>query len=203
MSTTTISTFFAVGAIALAALVVGAALLLALAPLSARISGWRDVMAASFGDRTLWLAWVMAVVATLGSLYYSEIADFVPCKFCWYQRIAMYPLAVILGVAAFGRDRRAARYVLPLASAGAVIASYHYLIQQVPSLSTGACSTTVPCSAPWVWKFDFVSIPFMALVSFATIIVVLLIDRAARGVSASHESRTPITSPESQPRNPT
>jgi disulfide bond formation protein DsbB len=83
-----------------------------------------------------------------------------------------------------------------LAGVGAVIAGYHYLIQHVPSLSTGACSTTVPCSAPWVWKFDFVSIPFMALVAFVAIIVLFAADRAERAATTSLESQTPITSPD-------
>ena len=133
----------------------------------------------SFRGYGLWLAWAMAVVAMAGSLYYSQIAHFPPCEYCWYQRIAMYPLAVILGIAAFRADSAIRRYALPLAGIGGVIAAYHYTIQQFPNLSTGVCSTAIPCTAALVWKFDFVSIPFMALVSFAAIITVLALDRPA------------------------
>lgn len=132
---------------------------------------------ASFAGYGLWLGGAMAVVAMAGSLYYSQIAHFPPCEYCWYQRIAMYPLALILPMAALRADTAIRRYVFPLAGIGAAIAAYHYLIQQFPNLSSGVCSTTVPCTAAWVWKFDFVSIPFMALVSFSAIITVLALDR--------------------------
>jgi disulfide bond formation protein DsbB len=189
VSTNTVSTFFAVGAVAIAVLVAAAVAVLVTARFSDRAAGWRDVLVVSIGDQAIRLAWLIAVAATLGSLYYSEIADFEPCRFCWYQRIAMYPLALILGIAAFTKDHKVARYVIPMASIGGGIAAYHYLIQHVPGLSTGACSTTVPCSAPWVWEFEFVSIPFMALVSFAAIIVLMSVDRMAGPEdSTSHES---------------
>lgn len=132
---------------------------------------------ASFEGYGLWLAWLMAVVAMLGSLYYSQIAHFPPCEYCWYQRIAMYPLALILGIAAFRGDAAIRRYALPLATIGGLISTYHYTIQQFPNLSSGVCNTAIPCTAALVWKFDFVSIPFMALVSFAAIITVLALDR--------------------------
>jgi disulfide bond formation protein DsbB len=117
----------------------------------------------------------VAAAATLGSLYYSEIAHYVPCDYCWYQRIAMYPLALILGIAAFRDDRSITRYAVPLAAAGGLISGYHYLIQQFPDLSTGSCSAAAPCTATWVWEFGFVSIPFMALSCFAAIVALLSI----------------------------
>jgi disulfide bond formation protein DsbB len=124
----------------------------------------------------------MAVVATLGSLYYSEVAGFTPCEYCWYQRIAMYPLALILGIAAFRRDLAIRLYAIPLAATGAAISAYHYTIQHFPSLAQGSCDLFAPCSAAYVWKFDFVSIPFMALVSFAVVITALALYRP--GLSA-------------------
>jgi disulfide bond formation protein DsbB len=186
MTVVRVSTFLATGAIILGILVVaGVVLWLAarIAPGAARL--W-DALVGSIGEQALLLAWLMALTATLGSLYYSEVAGFVPCTFCWYQRIAMYPLAVILGIAAFRRDRGAWRYAVPLAVIGAGFAAYHYLIQQFPGLSSGACSEGVPCSAAYVWQFGFVSIPLMALVSFAMILLLA-------GVSAAHGRRASVS----------
>jgi disulfide bond formation protein DsbB len=105
-----------------------------------------------------------------GSLYFSEVADFIPCTLCWYQRIAMYPLALILAIAAFRGDRGVRFYVVPLASIGAAISTYHYVIEWVPEAETGVCSATIPCSVQWFDPvFGFVSLPFMAFCGFALI----------------------------------
>ncbi len=176
MNVNTVSTFLATGAVLLAACVVFIAALRLVAPVAAPASRILDRIRAEFAGYGLWIAWLMATVATLGSLYYSQIAHFVPCEYCWYQRIAMYPLAVILGIAAFKGDESVRRYVYPIAITGGLIAAYHYTIQRLPDLAAGTCSTTTPCTAALVWKFDFVSIPFMALVSFATILTVLTLD---------------------------
>ena len=144
---------------------------------SDRAAAVLESIAASFEGIGLRVAWGTAIVATLGSLYYSEIAHFIPCEFCWYQRIAMYPLVVVAGVAVLRRDERARGYIVPLAVAGAILSTYHYTIQQFPSLEVGSCSTTFPCTAAWVWKFGFVSIPFMALACFGLIVAALLLDR--------------------------
>jgi disulfide bond formation protein DsbB len=176
MSVNTVSTFLAVGAIALGLLVLGVAGLRVVALGSSGASRALKRLADSVQGYGLWLAWVIAVVATLGSLYYSEVAGFTPCEYCWYQRIAMYPLALILGIAAFRRDRAIRIYAIPLAAAGGVISAYHYTIQHFPSLADGSCDLFAPCSAAYVWKFDFVSIPFMALVAFASIVTALALD---------------------------
>jgi disulfide bond formation protein DsbB len=127
-------------------------------------------------DGGLLLGWSIALVATLGSLYYSEIANFTPCKLCWYQRIAMYPQAIVLGIAALRNDHHIRRYVLPIVSIGAAISIYHYLLERFPSLeSAGSCDPTAPCTTVWVWEFHFVSIPFMALSGFAAIAVLLML----------------------------
>jgi disulfide bond formation protein DsbB len=121
----------------------------------------------------------MATIAMLGSLYYSEVAGFPPCEYCWYQRIAMYPLVVILGIAMVRRDYAIRRYALALAIPGGVIAMYHYAVERFPDLQVGACSLQIPCSQVWVLKFDLVSIAFMAFVCFSVIVTVLLLDRGA------------------------
>lgn len=125
-------------------------------------------------DNGLFLAWCIALIATLGSLYYSEIVNFTPCKLCWFQRIAMYPQAVILGIAALRNDHSIRRYVLPIVSIGAAISLYHYLLQRFPSwASSGSCEPTAPCTTTWVWQFHFISIPFMALSGFAAIAILV------------------------------
>lgn len=182
MSVNTVSTFFAVGAIALGLGVIAVALLWLTARVSVGAAGALESLAGSMRGHGLWIAWLMALVATLGSLYYSEIAGFTPCEYCWYQRIAMYPLAIILGIAAFRRDDGIRRYGMPLAVVGGLIAAYHYTIQHFPNLDTGSCNVFAPCTAAYVWKFDFVSIPLMALVSFGVIVTALALDRP--GLSA-------------------
>ncbi|MDH3540137.1 MAG: disulfide bond formation protein B [Acidimicrobiia bacterium] len=140
-----------------------------------RLTGARDWVRVAFRDVGVWIAAAVATTSTVGSLIYSEYFDLIPCRLCWYQRIAMYPLAVILLSAALRRDNGGARrYGVSLAVIGTTIAAYHYLIQQFPSLESGSCSLEAPCSAPYVWIYDFISIPYMALAGFALILALLL-----------------------------
>ena len=129
----------------------------------------------AIGPSALWLAWGVALVCTLGSLYYSEVAHFVPCKLCWYQRIAMYPLVVVLGVAAWRQRTEIARATLPLVAIGAAISTYHYLLERFPSWESAAsCDPSAPCTVVWVWRFHYLSIPAMALSGFALIAVLIV-----------------------------
>lgn len=131
----------------------------------------RRQVRAALGGGVPWLAGLVALAATSGSLIYSEVYGLEPCRLCWYQRIAMYPLSLTIGVAAWSGDRRGLRrYVLPPAVIGGLIAAYHYLIQVFPSFDTGTCSAGVPCSARYVEEFGFVSIPFMAFAAFVAIV---------------------------------
>jgi disulfide bond formation protein DsbB len=174
MSVDTFQAFFAI--LALVALAGVVFLLLALA--LRRRAAWAADVVAMFSAAALPLAWLVASVSTLGSLYFSEIADFIPCTLCWYQRIAMYPLAVILGIATFRRDRGIRRYAVPVAAIGLVISAYHWLIERYPDLEAGGtCSVLVPCTAPWFTEFGFVTLAFMAFCGFAFIIVTLLLPR--------------------------
>jgi len=127
----------------------------------------------------LWLAWLVATVTTLGSLYFSLIAHFQPCELCWYQRICMYPLSAVLLVAAVRRERGIWMYVLPQAVVGAVIAVYHTQLQAFPKQVT-FCSSFNPCTTRYVWEFGFVSLPFMALTAFCFVIVMIFFARAVR-----------------------
>jgi len=124
----------------------------------------------------LWLAFIVAATATLGSLYFSEVADFIPCRLCWFQRIAMYPLSVVLLVGAIRRDAAVRWYAGPLAAIGAVIAGYHTLIEWRPELDTGTCELSGPsCTATWFREFGFISLALMSLVGFLTILALLFV----------------------------
>lgn len=120
-------------------------------------------------------AWVPAFLAMLGSLYFSEIAHYTPCTLCWYQRIAMYPLVLLLGIAAWRRDLGIRLYAIPLATIGAVIAGYHYLLEWFPEIDTGACTVGIPCTQVWFRQFGFVSLPLLALIAFLLVIALLLL----------------------------
>src|SRR5690606_30061307 len=107
-------------------------------------------------NRLLLFAWCTANIAMLGSLYLSEIMGFVPCTLCWYQRILMYPLVILLGIAAFREDKTVYLYTLPFSLLGAAIALYHYITQKSPVISEiAACNTDIPCSGEYINWFGF------------------------------------------------
>lgn len=114
----------------------------------------------------------VALVATLGSLFYSEVMGYNPCLLCWYQRIAMYPLVLLLGLAAYKKDNGMADYGFWLSVVGGVIALYHYLLQMglLPSL---ICLTSGGCVTRFVFQYGYVTIPMMALTAFVIIAVLM------------------------------
>lgn len=119
-------------------------------------------------------AWLVSIAATAGSLYYSQIRHFIPCELCWYQRIFMYPLVLLLGIATFYADARIRRYALPMALVGGSISVLHYAEQKVPGFAPTSCAATpIPCTTEYVNYFGFVTIPLMALVAFALIALAL------------------------------
>jgi disulfide bond formation protein DsbB len=141
-----------------------------------------DGVAESFGRLRVSLApmalvgaWVVAALAMAGSLYFSEIAHYQPCVLCWYQRIAMYPLVLILGIAVFRRDLSIRLYAIPLAAIGAAISTYHYFLEWFPEIDTGACTVGIPCTQVWFREFGFVSLPLLALLAFLLVITLLAI----------------------------
>ena len=127
-------------------------------------------------ELVLYFGWLVALVAMLGSLYFSEIRNFVPCTLCWYQRILMYPLVVLLGIAAWNRDRGIVKYALPMTLLGIVISGYHVLDQKIPTFGfAGACSSGVPCNIAYINYFGFVTIPVLAFTAFVLISALLVI----------------------------
>jgi disulfide bond formation protein DsbB len=169
----------------------GAVLLVVARLLSSRVQFAREAGSA-VADAGPWLLFLVAAGATAGSLYFSEVANYVPCQLCWYQRIAMYPLSVVLLVAAIRRDQAARFYVVPIAAAGAIVSSYHYLLEWKPSLEGGACSAIGPrCADIWFRELGFVTMAFMALAGFITIIVFSLVSFPVAGDSDDQRSELP------------
>lgn len=118
------------------------------------------------------LTLAVAGVATLGSLYFSEVADYGPCRLCWFQRIAMYPIALVALIALIRGDRGARWYIVPMATIGAAISSYHLLVEWDLIGDSAACSLFgPPCDVVWFETFGFVTLAVMALAGFAAIIV--------------------------------
>lgn len=124
----------------------------------------------------VFVCWLIASVSVLGSLFFSEVMGFQPCVLCWYQRIVMYPLVVILAVGLFPYDRNVVRYAAPLSMIGVLIAGFHLLLVAgyIPE-SIKPCVQGVPCSEVQVEWFGFVTIPLLSGLSFLLITVLLVI----------------------------
>lgn len=129
----------------------------------------RSLLHATVSPIAVPLAFVVTATAMGGSLYYSEVVGLIPCDLCWYQRIASYPLVIIFAIAWWKRDAIVWRYAAPLIPIGLAFSSYHYLIQRFPSLEAGWCSTAVPCSSAYFFRFGFISMPYMAISAFAAL----------------------------------
>jgi disulfide bond formation protein DsbB len=125
----------------------------------------------------LWLVFLVSSVATGGSLFFSEVAGFVPCELCWYQRICMYPLSIVSLLAALADDRRVARYLLPLPLVGAGVSVYHLLVENGVVGQSQICRLSAPggCATKWIEEFGYVTIPTLALTGFALAFAFLLL----------------------------
>ncbi|OAB45797.1 disulfide oxidoreductase [Paenibacillus antarcticus] len=131
-----------------------------------------------FRTYSLYLAWVVSIIATCGSLYLSDVMLYEPCKLCWFQRIFMYPQVILLGIASYKDDRKIISYVLPLSIIGGSISIFHYLEQMVPGFAKVApCSVGIPCNFDYLNWFGFITIPLLALIAFIMIISILLCGR--------------------------
>ena len=123
-----------------------------------------------------YVAWAQAVLATTGSLYFSEISGFLPCLLCWYQRIAMYPLVIVLGVGILRRDRKLYQYVLPFTIVGGLIALFQVLLTYgVFEESEQTCRAGVSCTTKYVEYFGFMTIPLLSFLAFTLITVCMLV----------------------------
>lgn len=131
----------------------------------------------------LFISWVIALVAMLGSLYFSEIRQFAPCTMCWYQRICMYPLVLILGIGSFQNDFNVKKIALPLSIIGLLISTWHYLEQKVPGFAEiKPCTQGVPCSSEYINVFGFITIPFLAGTAFLLISLILIFTKKDKAI---------------------
>jgi disulfide bond formation protein DsbB len=122
-----------------------------------------------------YVAWLQALIATSGSLYFSEVLKFVPCSLCWYQRILMYPLVLIIAVGILLRDHRLRYYVLPLSTLGFGIALYHNLLtHNIISEGILPCTAGVSCTVEWINWLGFITIPLLSLTAFSVITLAIL-----------------------------
>lgn len=124
----------------------------------------------------LFLGWLVASVSTLGSLFFSYVMEFAPCVLCWYQRIFLFPLVIVLAAGLFPFDKKVVKYALPLAIAGWLTAAYHNLLFAgiIPE-SIQPCSRGVSCTEEYINIFGFLSIPMLSLLSFTAITIILII----------------------------
>lgn len=132
------------------------------------------------GDAAMWPlifgAWLIATASMLGALFFGEVMKLPPCVLCWYQRICMFPLVLILPLGLFPFDRKVLRYALPLAVIGWLFAAFHLLlVAGVIPESIQPCTQGVPCSETVIEWFGFVTIPLLSVVAFSTIIALLVV----------------------------
>lgn len=129
----------------------------------------------------LYLAWIQALVAMSGSLFFSEVLHWTPCILCWYQRILMYPLVLLIAVGILRKDQGIYLYVLPLSILGVCIALYHELLQLgIITEQYAPCSLGVSCVSKFAGWFGFISVPLLSLIAFSVITICLLIYRKVR-----------------------
>ena len=119
------------------------------------------------------LAAMITTTAMLGSLYFSEIVNYKPCRLCWFQRSAMYPLAILLVAANFKKFKFTKIMAVVLALVGGSVSTYHWFLERFPDLDAGVCDAKLPCSVVWFENFGFVTLSFMAFTAFFTTVVLV------------------------------
>lgn len=173
---------YAFSGLGVAGQVLVALLLLLAAAALAGVRGPLQTVRGRLWGYELWGGFVVAALATGGSLFFSEIAGFTPCELCWYQRICMYPLSILLLVLAWHGDTRAARYLLPLPVVGAGVSIYHMLIAYHAITEPAGCFVGAPagCATNWISpeSFGYLQIPTLALTGFLLVIGFLLLATA-------------------------
>jgi len=125
-------------------------------------------------DESLLFAFIIALMATSGSLFYSEIAGYTPCELCWFQRIFMYPLVIFLGIGLIRKAKDLFYYVTPMTIIGALISIRHY-ITQVTDYASSCSAEAVSCSTKYYFTFGYITMPMMALTAFLLITILLYI----------------------------
>jgi disulfide bond formation protein DsbB len=149
----------------------------------------RDSLRRLLWGYELWTAFLVAAIATGGSLFLSQVAGFVPCEMCWFQRICMYPLSILTLFLAYHRDNRAARYLFVFPVVGAGVSIYHLLIENHVVATPSACEIGgAGCAVKWINYFGYMTIPTLALTGFVLLIIFL-------GLAVAEPGETPATLP--------
>jgi disulfide bond formation protein DsbB len=179
VNTETVSLFLALLAVVAKLATLTAVVLAVGGRFSPGLAELRNQAVEAVAPSALTLAFLVATVCMAGSLYFSEVAHFPPCHLCWLQRFCMYPLVPVLGFAAWRRQARMARPIAAvLASIGAVIATYHVLLERNPQWESSVCDPKNPCTLIWVERLGYLTIPTMALSGFLLILTLLAVSRA-------------------------
>jgi len=128
--------------------------------------------------KSILLAWIISLIATLGSLFFSEIMNFIPCSLCWYQRIFIYPLVFIFLVNLLYPDDKIYKYSFPLVSIGLIISIYHNLLMfKIIPETLSPCVQGVPCSVAYINWFGFITIPMLSFVAYLLILIILILGK--------------------------
>lgn len=127
------------------------------------------------GWYALFFCWFLATFSMIGSLFFSEIMRFPPCIFCWYQRIAMYPLVILFAVGLFQPPRITFSFTIPFVIIGWIIALYHNLLHYgiVPESAT-PCLEGLSCSTIYINWLGFITIPMLSFISFSILLIILI-----------------------------
>ena len=151
-----------------------------------RLTAPLDVLRRLFWGYELWAGFVVAAIATGGSLFLSQIANYPPCEMCWFQRICMYPLSILLLLMAYRSDYRAARYLFPLPLVGACASIYHIAIENRWVTEPQACTASgPPCDTKWINYFGYMTIPTLALTGFLLLIGFLVLASSGQSEEAA------------------
>ena len=125
----------------------------------------------------LYIAWLFAFSGTFGSLYFSEIEGYVPCQLCWYQRIVLYPILILLTTIIIKKDYKYAIHLISLSIIGVFLSAFHYAEQKISVVAEHfECSLGVPCSGEYINLLGFITIPFLSLLAFLAITLMFMIE---------------------------
>lgn len=137
-------------------------------------------MKAFIKNHALYMAWLIALIGLLCSVFFGELLHHEPCRLCWYQRVCLFPLVLILGIAAYKEDARIIVYAMPLALLGIFFALYQVLGIFIPKMSTPAlCGYKINCSEQLMEFWGFLSFPLISLIGFLLIFFFLRLARSS------------------------
>ncbi len=146
-----------------------------------RVEHQRNVPESNTKDILPYLAWMISLIAMAGSLFFSEVMQLPPCVLCWYQRIAMYPLVLIIGIGIITRDSRMKIYALPISLIGLAISIYHNLLYYgILPESIAPCTEGISCTSRQIEWLGFITIPLMAFIAFVLVNLCLLFYKPAK-----------------------